>query len=483
MKLYSVRTFVAVFVLATTLNLLATDATRPNIVLILSDDHSVPHLGCYGNKAIRTPNLDHFASEGMLFDKQFCGAPQCVPSRATFLTGRSPVSARITRFSSPLPADVPTTADILRGEGYFTGICRRNFHLDGPEGRGTTVDVLNGHPEMRSFRRRVDFLDVNSPREKTVPIVNEFLDKVPKDKPFFLWVNFNEPHHVWDRPAPGEPHDPATIPVPPYLPDIPAVRKDLARYYDEVAAMDEEFQWVMDILEKRHLSTNTLVMFLGDNGYAFPHGKGSLYDPGLNTPLLVRWPGKIKAGTRSSELISGEDIAPTMLEAGGAPVPNQMTGRSFLRLLRGEPYEGRKFIFAERGPHGQATFNENTKASGFDQSRCVRSAQFKLIYNCTPYMMYAPVDSAGDPYWKQITALHEQGKLAAEFERTFFSHPRPIYELYDLKNDPGELNNLAGKPEYQTIERELKEALQEKMIIDYDYLPLPLADNGGKREK
>jgi N-sulfoglucosamine sulfohydrolase len=459
-------------------------ANRPNLLFILSDDQSVPHLGCLSDNVIHTPNLDRFAGEGMLFDKQFCGAPQCVPSRATFLTGRSPVSVRITRFSSPLPGDVPTMADLLRDHGYFTGICRRNFHLDGPEGRGPATDAaFQKHPELRTFARRVDFLDINSPREKTVPIVNAFLDKVPQGKPFFLWVNFNEPHHAWNRPAPGAPHDPAKIVVPPYLPDIPAVRKDLARYYDEVAAMDEEFQWVMEILEKRHLSTNTLVMFLGDNGYAFPHGKGSLYDPGLNTPLLVRWPGKIKAGTRSSQLISGEDIAPTLLEAAGASIPKQMTGRSILKLLMGQPYEGRKFIFAERGPHGQATFNENTKASAFDQSRCVRSEQFKLIYNCTPHMVYAPVDSAGDPYWKQITALHRDGKLAPDFERAYFTQPRPIYELFDLKADPGELKNLAGKPEYKKVERDLKEALQEKMIIDYDYLPLPLADKGGRKEK
>jgi N-sulfoglucosamine sulfohydrolase len=369
--------------------------TRPNVLLILSDDHSVPHLGCYGEKGIRTPNFDRFASEGMVFDKQFCGAPQCVPSRATFLTGRSPVSVRMTRFSSPLPGDVPTTADLLRDNGYFTGICRRNFHLDGPENRGPVTDsVFQKHPELRTFARRVDFLDVNSPREETVPLVNEFLDKVPEGKPFFLWVNFNEPHHAWDRPAPGAPHDPEKITLPPHLPNIPEVRKDLARYYDEIGAADEEFQWIMDILQKRGLATNTLIMFLGDNGYAFPHGKGSLYDPGLNTPLLVRWPAVVKPGRRSNELISGEDIAPTMLEAAGVPIPKEMTGKSFLKLLRGQSFAGRKYIFAERGPHGQATFNENTKSSAFDQSRCVRSRQFKLIYNCTPYQVYAPVDSA-----------------------------------------------------------------------------------------
>ena len=458
----------------------AASAPPPNFLLILSDDQSTPHLSCLGDGGPQTPNLDRFAAEGMLFDKQFCGAPQCVPSRATFLTGRSPVAARITRFSSPLPADVPTVADVLHSNGYFTGICRRNFHLDGPESRGPVTDaVFSKHPELRTFARRVDFLDVNSPREKTVPIVNEFFDKVPSGKPWFLWVNFNEPHHVWNRPAPGAPCDPAKIKVPPYLPDIPEVRKDLARYYNEVAAMDEEFQWVMDILSKRMLVTNTVVVFIGDNGYAFPHGKGSLYDPGLNTPLIIRWPGQVKAGAKNSELISGEDIAPTMLDAAGIAAPKGMTGRSFLKLLRGESYEPRKYIFGERGPHGQATFNENTKASAYDLSRCVRSKEFKLIYNCTPTQVYSPVDSAGDPYWRAINRLHNEGKLEPQFERAYFTNPRPVYELYDVTRDPGELNNLAGKAEYQKVEHELKAALQEKMILDYDFLPLPLADKRG----
>lgn len=457
--------------------------SQPNILLILSDDQSVPHLGCYGDKAARTPNIDRFASQGMLLDKHFCVAPQCVPSRAGFITGRSAVAARITRFSSPLPADVPGLPDLLRAHGYFTGICRRNFHLDGPEKvGGATAQVFEKHPELRSFRQRVDFLDVNSPREKTVSVVSEFLDKVQAGKRFFLWLNFNEPHHPWNRPAPSEPTDPTKIAVPPYLPDIPEVRRDLARYYDEVAEMDEEFQWVMDILDKRGLAKDTLVVFLGDNGYAFPHGKGSLHDPGLNTPLAVRWPGKVKAGTRSSELISGEDITPTLLNAAGAPVPREMTGRSFLKLLLGKKSEVRRFIFAERGPHGQSTFNENTKANAFDQSRCVRSKQFKLIYNCTPNQIYLPVDSSGDRYWKAMAALNKEGKLAPEFVRAYFTTPRPVFELYDLEHDPGELNNVAGEREFAKVERELKTALQEKMILDYDYLPLPMADKSQKKK-
>jgi N-sulfoglucosamine sulfohydrolase len=184
----------------------------------------------------------------------------------------------------------------------------------------------------------------------------------------------------------------------------------------------------------------------------------------------------VKAGTRSSALISGEDLAPTMLEAAGAPVPKEMSGRSFLKLLLGDTFEARKYIFAERGPHGQGTFTEKTKSSTFDQSRCVRSAKYKLIYNCTPNMVYAPVDSGGDPYWKAMSKLHNEGKLEPKFERAYFTTPRPIYEMYDLEKDPGEMENVAGNPQYAKVERELKAALQDKMILDYDYLPLPLAD-------
>ena len=153
-------------------------ASQPNILLILSDDQSVPHLGCLGDKAASTPNLDRFASQGMLFDKHFCVAPQCVPSRAGFVTGRSAVSDRITRFSSPLPADVPALPDLLRAHGYFSGICRRTYHLDGTGAAGgVTAQIYKNHPELRTFANRVDFLDVNSPRKKPLKSSTSFSTK------------------------------------------------------------------------------------------------------------------------------------------------------------------------------------------------------------------------------------------------------------------------------------------------------------------
>jgi arylsulfatase A-like enzyme len=403
----------------------------------------------------------------MRFTHAFQAAPQCVPSRAALMTGRSPVAARMGRFTSPLPPDVVSLPELLREKaGYYTGICRRTFHLDGsPRLQGVSAEIMDRH-QLRTFAKRVDYLDVSGPGQTTAK-VDAFLDRRPASKPFFLWVNFNDPHHVWDSNAIPEPHDRSKINVPKHLPDLPGVRDDMGRYLDEISRMDGEFQSVLDILKKRGLEQNTLVVFMGDNGMAFPHGKGSLYDPGLRVPLL---------DTVAGDLISGEDITPTFLDAAGVAPVKQMTGRSFLGRLTGGDYSSRQYIFGARLVHGSATFDETTKANTLDFSRCVRSAKWKLIYNCTPNMEYWPVDSGNDPGWKEILAAHRDGKLAPEHERAYFKRPRPVYELYDLENDPSELTNVAQKSELAGTLREMKIALQEKMMVDYDWLPLPLVE-------
>jgi hypothetical protein len=142
-------------------------------------------------------------------------------------------------------------------------------------------------------------------------------------------------------------------------------------------------------------------------------------------------------------------------------------------LLKGESHTPRKYVFVERGPHGSAPVTANMSNSGFDLSRCVRSDRYKFIYNCTPWIPYAPVDSAGGDAWTQIKAANAAGTLAASLRSTYFTTPRPVYELYDLQADPSELNNQSGKPELASVERELRLALAEKMIVDFDYLPLP----------
>lgn len=457
----------------------AAPAAKPNILFLLSDDHSYPHLGAYGNRDLRTPALDGLATQGLRFDRMFVACPQCVPSRATLMTGRSPVSIKMVRFTSALPAGLPALPDQLRDRaGYFTGVGGRSYHLDGPPPNGKHAapvisGVLDGK-KLRTFKQRVNFVDDGGVKDFDA-VLGRFLDVAPKNQPWFFWLGFSDPHHVWDASRAGSRIDPAKLTLPPYLPDLPEVRADYARYLAEIEHLDDDVGAVLALLEKRGQARNTIVVFMGDNGMAFPHGKGALHDPGIAVPLMVRWPGVVQPGGVTRELISGEDFAPTLLDIAGVKPPDEMTGVSYLKLLRGEPFTGRKYIFAERGPHGgDGSMRPDIPAASFDLSRCVRSANWKLIYNCTPHQRVQPVDSAEQPYWQAMVAANAAGKLAPEFVTAYFTAPRPTYELYDLAADPGELRNLAGDPRYAAVERELKVALTEKMVLDWDFLPTPL---------
>ncbi len=452
--------------------------TKPNILFLLSDDHSYPYLSTYGDANVKTPVLDKLAADGIKFHRFFTGAPQCVPSRATYMTGKSPVAARMTRFSAALPRDEVTIPELLRDKaGYYTGICGRSFHLDG-SAQSPAVARVYAENKLKTFNDRVDFLQ-GSPDDQVAAQLEKFLDAKPADKPFFMWANFSDPHHVWNAPAKYRP-DPAKLKVPGHLPDLPGVREQLADYCAEVNRLDETVGNVLEVLQKRGLRDKTLIVFAGDNGQALPHGKGSLYDPGSNVPFVVCWPGVVKAGGDSRALLSGEDLAPTLLAAAGVAADKKMTGVSFLPLLKGESFSPRKHIYVERGPHGSAPVTVNATNAPYDLGRAVRSDRYKFIYNCTPWIPYGPVDSAGGALWKEMQAAHEAGTLAAPLAKTYFTTPRPVYELYDLQSDPSELENLSGKPEVAEVEKELREKLAEKMILDQDYLPLPalLGDDG-----
>jgi N-sulfoglucosamine sulfohydrolase len=456
-------------------------ADRPNILLLLSDDHSYPFLSCYGDANVRTPTLDRLAAEGMKFHRFFTAAPQCVPSRAALMTGRSPVAARMTRFSSPLPRDEVTFPEILREQaGYYTGVCGRSYHLDGSGGPNSgAIPGLVEQLGMRTFASRVDFLN-QCPDAQVATQVAAFLDGKPADKSFFMWANFSDPHHVWDAPAEFRP-DPASLKLPAHWPDLPGMREQLADYCAEVNRLDRTIASVLEVLIRRNLLENTIVVFVGDNGAALPHGKGSLYDPGSNVPFVVRWPGRVKSGGDSRALLSGEDIAPTLLAVAGLPAHPRMTGVSFLPLLEGKSHTARTHVFVERGPHGSAPVTVNMSSSGYDLGRAVRSDRYKLIYNCTPWLPYSPVDSSGGAAWTQIKAAQAAGTLAAGVSKTYFTTPRPVYELYDLEADPSELNNLSGQSEMKEVEFALRRELARKMIVDFDYLPLPALDPDGNR--
>ncbi|MHA4741772.1 sulfatase family protein [Dyadobacter sp. MSC1_007] len=441
----------------------------PNIVLIVSDDHSAPFLGCYGYSGIKTPNIDKLAAEGILFKKAYTTAPQCVLSRAAIMTGRNTLDIQMTRFSAPLDASVTSYPELLRKGGYHTGILGRNFHLDGNRRVPETVAVLEKY-NLETFKNRVDFLKVTGDRDSIFAQYSEFLDNTPKGKPFFVQVGYSDPHRIFNAKS-FEP-DPQKIPVPSHWPDTKLLREDFAAYLGEIQRLDSDVGKVLEDLGKRGLAENTLVVFIGDNGGALLRGKGTLYDLGIHVPLIMRHPGLIKAGQTSDALVSGIDIAPTFLSIAGVPVPKGITGASLTPAFNNPQFAGHDHIFAVRGAHGQGL---PTNSSNFDLGRTVFNKKYKLIYNAIWQIPYHPVDFAGQPFWLDLKQQHAEGSLDEKYSKLLFADRRKMFEIYDEENDPFETDNLAGKPEVQQIEHELKTRLQEWMILNRDYLPLPIA--------
>lgn len=454
---------------------------QPNILFILSDDHSVPFLGAY-DYPVKTPHLDALAENGVLFHRFHTNAPQCVPSRAALMTGQAPSAIRMSRFSSPLPPDVPTLPGELKAGGYYTGVCGRTYHLDGSGGPWREMDgadkVIAKHG-LAHFKNNFDFVDVSEGFDDTHTLLGQFLDNKPEEKPFFMWINFQDPH----TPFPGSEYSgtnpPESVQVPGHMPDLPSLRQGLADHLDEVTHLDAQVKRILDMLEAKGMAENTLVIFMGDNGSPFLGGKGSLRVFGLNTPLVIYWPGITPKGLHSKDLISGEDLMPTLLEIAGIEKPAVLRSKSFAPLLRGESFNGRDFIFGERGSQGiapETTPKPGQQSMMFDFARSVRSAHWNLICNYTPHQIYAPVDTFKFPYWHKMNILYQQGRMEKKFANLYFTHPRPIWELYNLKDDPDELNNVYNTPGTEKITLKLKEALLENMILNYDFLPLALPE-------
>ncbi|HEX5413368.1 MAG TPA: sulfatase [Terriglobia bacterium] len=411
----------------------------PNFVFLISDDQSYSSAGCNGNSAVHTPNIDRLAREGLRFDRAFAPSPSCSPSRSAILTGQSPHETGTARFRSPMPVAQKTILEYLKGARYYTGAFKK---------------VHQG----AEFWQRWDFKGLHKP-------VHTFLDARPKDRPFYLHIGYHDPHRPY---LPGERYPEknprVAIGVPSFLPDTPAVRKDLAHYYEAIERLDMKVGQILNLLEKYGLAENTLVIFTSDQGMSFPGAKGTLYEPGLHVPLIARWPGKIKPGGVSSDLVSLVDLAPTWMQAAGLSVPAAMDGRSFLPLLLGRNFEPRQAVYAERNFH-----------THLDLIRSVRTARYKLIQNYLPEMPYLPLsDIARSPSWRSIENLMHQGKLSAPLLQRYFKKPRPEEEFYDLQNDLGEMKNLANDPKYKSELLHLQQLLSRWMIATHDFLPPPI---------
>lgn len=450
-----------------------TPSHRPNILLVLSDDHSVPHLGCYGSLNAITPNLDAFAAQGMRFNRAYTTSPQCAPSRTSIYAGRSPIALRTTRFPVPPSREHVFFTDVLRQHGYWVGLDGRHHHLAGRRTGEPHEDAGLEAAGLKYLDERFDHVDTHSPGTNPAKSFHAALDRAPAGKPFFLYYGFNQPHRRYRQQPDGpKQFEPARLILPPDFPDLPEVREDYANFLYTLKNLDEGFGALMKEVEKRGLSENTIVIFMGDNGESLLRGKGTLYERGNHVPLIYRWPGVVKPGSQSDALVSGEDIAATLLEAAGLTVPREMTGMSYLSALKGQPFAGREYVYTERGWH----WGPLTRTDGIDFSRAITGRRYKLIYNALPDRPYVPVDMVREKAWHALVKASQRKQLLPLHQRLLFQQPRPTLELFDLQQDPYEMNNLAGQAATKEIETKLRVALSHWMVREGDFLPIPSLD-------
>lgn len=426
------------------------EPARPNILLLMAEDMS-PKVGVFGDGVAVTPNLDRLAAEGIRYPNTFTTAGVCAPSRAAHIIGmhQNTVGAQHMRTSSggPIkylavpPAEVKAYPELLRMAGYYTYTSNKlDYQFSNPRpGTGPfTIWDDEGSSSDVHWRNR------------------------PAGKPFFGFLNFLETHESGIFPRSGWPRSfnhavmaashiyahwgveevvsPERVQVPPYYPDTPTVRKDIARQYNNIYTMDLRVGEILQQLEEDRLADSTIVIWTTDHGDGLPRAKRELFDSGIKVPMIIRWPDKFRPvdatpGGLDERLISFVDLGPTILALAGVDVPDFMQGKPFAGAVN---IVSRQYVYAARDRIDEQP----------DRQRAVRDTRYKYIRNYmpgTPGVYHLPFRDNQD-IMRELWELWEEGKLNAIQRRWF--QPRPDEELYNIINDPHEVNNLAGNPDY-----------------------------------
>ncbi len=416
------------------------NAKKTNILVFIADDAGMD-FGCYGNDKIQTPNIDALAANGLVMENAFLTAPQCSPSRTSMLSGKFAHTIGTEDLHFGIGDTTKLLPSYLSENGYYTGMMLKS-HI-GEHGEKQFDWYDHGIWPDYYGDGTYDFMEN----------FTTFMDD-KKDDSFFLWVAFVDPHRPYTNdtalknatPAP-EIHNPGDVIVPPYLVDGHSTRVDLAHYYDEIHRMDKHIGQMLAELEKRGLRENTLIIFLSDNGMPFPRAKCTVYDAGVQTPLIFAWDGVIKSGTRYSELVSTIDLAPTLMDVAGIETPEDMYGKSIRPVFTDQSVPGREYVFSERNWHG-------TDA----HIRTIRTKKYRFILNSYTHLPNS--SSVTIASWRELMRYKEAEKLTPE-QSHIFEYPRPQVELYDVENDPYNLINLANNIEYYKDGQELAAQLQK----------------------
>ncbi|MGB0257372.1 MAG: sulfatase family protein [Coraliomargarita sp.] len=414
---------------------------RPNIVLIIADDIS-SDFSCFGGQ-VQTPHIDALAAGGVRFSNAYVTASSCSPSRNSIITGRYPHNTGAPELHMDLPEGQFMFPQALKEAGYHT--------------------VLSGKWHMgEATRPAFDVLDAVHYPDDPTGAVNwiQILQERPKDQSFFLWYAAFDAHRPWEADAEATPHDPATLNLPVGIPDTPIARADFASYCDEVRRFDRTVGAVVAELKAQDVFDNTLVLVLADNGRPFPRSKTSLYDNGMKTPLVAHWPqGKFQAGAVSESLVSSIDLAPAILEVAGLPLASQLQGRSLLPICRDPEVETREFLFGERNWHVQ-------RGCG----RLVRQGDWVYVRDFTPASYSFQMVNHKDGAYAELLRLQAEGKLSV-VEAAVFSTDRPEELLFNVAEDPNQLNNLAANPEHKQALETLRRALGDWQARTGDSIP------------
>lgn len=440
--------------------------SRTNVLLITVDDMDYASLGVTGCKIPGiTPNIDALAAEGMLFEQGHVTSAICQPCRSVLMTGRYPHRNGALGFE-PINLDTPTLTESLGPAGYLNGIIGKVSHLD---------------PESKfrwDFAAKGDKIGPGRDPRLYYKYSKAFFEQAKTDgKPFFLMANSHDPH----RPFPGSAQEagkakrstrkfpkasryykPEEVEIPGFLPDgIADIRQEIAEYYSGVHRCDEIVGEVLRALKETGFEDETLVIFLSDNGMAFPFAKTNCYQRSTQTPFIVRWPGRVKPNSvNHDDLVSGIDIMPTVLEAAGVDLVRGMDGRSFLSLAKGEKQEGRDRVF---------TFITRTAGRNDYPMRCVRSKKLSYIFNAWSdgKTVFKNESQSGLTFKAMQAAAEHDEKIA---DRVKFFRYRVREEFYGLEADPYELNNLIGAAEHKGAIAEMRAELLQMMVSTNDPL-------------
>jgi N-sulfoglucosamine sulfohydrolase len=412
----------------------AFSADKPNLVFIIADDCTFREIGCYGGQAL-TPNIDRLATEGMRFENCFQTAPMCSPTRHTIYTGLYPVKSGAYPNHTNAYGYVQSVVHYLQPLGYRVAQSGKT-HI-GPDSvfPFEYIKAIQNNPNMNG--------------------IDKLFSEVSKSKePFCLFACSNEPHSPWNK-GDASVYPPDKVELPPYMVDTPKVRDSFSKYLAEITYFDGQVGEVLGMLDKHGLSENTLVMVVSEQGNSFPFAKWTCYDSGLQSAMVVRWPGVVKPNSVSNAMVEYVDVTPTFIDAaGGAPI-NNLDGLSFLPVLKGETNHHKDQVY------GLMTTRGINKGSDAFAIRSIRNDQYKLILNLNHETKFTNACTESNEFKSMVDKANAGDATAKKLVNAYYF--RPAVELFDVKTDPLEMNNIAGDSKYKKVIQDLSGKLHAWM--------------------